>query len=202
MDAQLTSRATRKQLPAVNISAILGGVLLILLSIVVWRQIRIVSANHAEAQQAALAEQSKKDQKEYLEEVIPLYTDAVTATQHVAERTQNAQLRTFTQELSQEQTKEMWSLLSWYQSTHEGSLSALPTLKQPLIEVEGRTGDDLDRSFLQGIIDTNKVVISLSRSMTANVPEGDFKTMVSEITANKTAENEDLTEMLEPYLRQ
>lgn len=201
MPARSSTRSTAKRFPVVNRFVVLGILALLLVGVLAWTQMQSIAAKRLEAEAAAQEEKSIADQKIFLEEVIPLYADAIAATQYVAERSQNTQLQDYAKKSIDVQTKELWLMLGWYQSKYNEPLNTLTNTKNALVDVSHLSGDDLDRTYLQEMIDHNTAVLSLARSVSSSVPEGEFQSFVGTMITSKTKENEALTKLLEPYLR-
>lgn len=201
MPARSSTRSTEKRFPVVNRFVVLGILALLLVGVLAWKQMQSIAAKRLEAEASAKEEKSIADQKIFLEEVIPLYADAITGTQRVAERSQNTQLQDYAKKSIDVQTKELWLMLGWYQSKYNESLNTLTNTKKALVDVSHLSGDDLDRTYLQEMIDHNTAVLSLARSVSSSVPEGEFQSFITDMITSKTKENEALAKLLEPYLR-
>jgi uncharacterized protein (DUF305 family) len=103
------------------------------------------------------------DDKTFIENMIPHHQEAVDSSNIILNSTQDADLKTFVSSVIGTQTKEITDMKSWYKNWYGAEYVANSSYKLMMGGMSGKTGTDLDKAYIQGMIMHHKGAISMAQ---------------------------------------
>lgn len=139
-----------------------------------------------------------QSEEQFIFEMIPHHQEAVDTAMIVFEKTENAELKKLAENIINAQTREIEMMDGWKSNWYPDSnynvnyISMMPPLKS-------LSGDDLDKSFLQGMIMHHQMAIFMAEQVSVLNPRDEIQDFADDVIEVQSSEIRQMQEMLEDY---
>ena len=140
---------------------------------------------NAEVTQEATAEAAERD---FLEHMIPHHGEAVATAQTIVERSNNAEVKDLAQAIIAAQETEITNMKDWYQTWYGSEFKADGDYHVMMPDLSGKTGAELDRAFLEGMIEHHFAALNKAQEVAPYIQHDEIRTLVKNIAETQSAE--------------
>jgi uncharacterized protein (DUF305 family) len=129
-----------------------------------------------------------KDDQSFLFEMIPHHQEAVDSSQTILKTTKDNELKTFAEKVIVDQNKEITDMKNWYKELAGKEYSTNISYQAMMGGMNGKTGEDLDKAYISGMIMHHQMAINMANSVLKVSKDERVKTLAQNIIKNQQAE--------------
>ena len=133
-----------------------------------------------------------KDDKSFIQYVIPHHQDAVDASTKILASTQDPELKAFVTNVIKTQSQEIASLKGYYKTWFGSEYMANSTYKS-MMNLDNLSGQNLDKAYIQGMLGHHSGIIDVAKKVVTNNLGYSFKseiiTLSRQIIKDQEADN-------------
>ena len=131
------------------------------------------------------------DGQTFLEQMVPHHESAVAMAQIALERSKRPEIRTLAEGIIGAQQSEIAQMTAWHREWFGDEL--MPSMSGPHADVdtaglEGATGDEFDRAFIDMMIPHHQSAIAMAKSVKGSSPRMEIDTLADEIITAQATE--------------
>lgn len=140
--------------------------------------------------------QATTSDKDFLEQMIPHHQEAVDVSRYLLENSDNDALKQFAQKIVDQQSKEIWTMLGFYQLWFNTSYPGSSKYMKMMPDLTQLSGQEMDKAYVRGMIDHHQEAVKLSQAANANTKIPELSTFATEISIKQVDELKVLTEWI------
>jgi uncharacterized protein (DUF305 family) len=183
--------------PIVIILGVVGAILLWGLS-VGWKKFHPLQ-NSLMQSEHDLHQEAGQSEADFFTEMIPHHQEAVDSSRYMVTNTTDPEIRTFAQGIVDNQTKEIWTMMGYYQTWYDKQFTGSSHYMQMMPDLSKYEGNDLNRIYLEHMIDHHQAAVDMSKNVLRVSKKEEVQTMANTIIEQQTEEIEKLKKWLEKY---
>jgi len=138
--------------------------------------------------------------RDFLEEMIPHESNAVDTSRYFLENSENDELKIFAQTIANDQTKEIWTMLGFYQIWFNASYPGSPRYMTMMPDLTQLSGQELDKAYVRGMIMQHQAAVKMAQAISGRTKLPELRTMATEMSIKKVAELVSLNEWMNKNL--
>ncbi len=150
-----------------------------------------------EEQQEALP--PNEGEKEFILEMIPHHQEAIDASRYIVEHSDNQELKQFAQNIIDQQSKEVWALIGFYQLWFEKPYPGDKDYMRMMPDFSKFSGRELDRLYMQSMMDHHQEALRLTKAVLQLTQRDALKSLANNIIVHQGQELVQLNEWLKQY---
>lgn len=136
----------------------------------------------------ASAKPPVKGEEEFILHMIPHHQEAVDNSRYITEHSQNQELVNFGEELIVNQTKEVWTMVGYYQMWFDKQYLGSTTYVKMMPDLTQLSGAELDKAYINGMIDHHKAAVEMAQNLLQITEKEELKGLARQIIDKQTAE--------------
>lgn len=141
----------------------------------------------------------KANESAYISDVTAMHQEAVTSSRYILEKTSDEEVKSFTDQRIKNATESTWKLISWNQELHGEQFPKASTSQTRVPDLTAYSGKDLERVYLQAMLDSDREVVTRSKSLILVTQEDSLKQLASDLVIEKEKDIEKLKLWIEKY---
>lgn len=140
--------------------------------------------------------ESVKDDKSFLEEMIPHHQEAVDTSIKILNSTSDPELKVFVQKVITDQNKEINEMKTWHKDWFGKEYTTNQNYKPMMTEMSGKTGKDLDKAYIKGMIMHHEGAIEMAKKIKTITQKPELLTTANNIISSQETEKNTLMNWL------
>lgn len=136
------------------------------------------------------------DEKVFIQEMIPHHQEAIDTSKVVLAQTQDPELKKFSQEVIDVQTKEVTQMKGWLKSWFNEEYSVNSNYMPMMGDLNKFEGKALDKMYVEGMIRHHQGAIDMARKVLTLNPRPEIKKMADDIISIQQTEVDTLQQWL------
>lgn len=190
------SRVKLKQQRIFYIAAAIA-VLLLTILLLRQRQLPITQNASVDAQQQVLP--PIQGEEEFVLQMIPHHQEAIDSSRYLSENTENVELKEFADTLVNDQTKELWTMVGFYQLWFKKQYTGNASYVKTMPNLTQLSGDELDKAYIRGMIDHHTASIQMAESLMQITEKEELKTLARQVIDGQTTKITQLKTWYDAY---
>jgi uncharacterized protein (DUF305 family) len=135
----------------------------------------------------------------YISDMVALHQEVVDSSRYVLGKTTDEEVKSFADQQMKSGTQNTWKLIGWHQELHGKDFPKASEIQKRVPDLTIHAGKDLERVYLQGMIDSDKEVMSRSKALILVTQEDKLKQFASDLVIEKEKDIEKLKAWVEKY---
>lgn len=140
-----------------------------------------------------------KGEEEFVLEMIPHHQEAIDSSRYIVEHSDNPELKQFAQKVIDEQSKEVWALIGFYQLWFGKTYPGDKDYMQMMPDLSQLSGREMDRLYIQSMMDHHQEALRLARAVLQITPREEIKSLANTIIVDQAQELVQLNDWLKQY---
>jgi len=140
--------------------------------------------------------ESVKDDQSFLQEMIPHHQEAVDTSTQILNSTVDPELKIFVQKVITDQNKEITEMKTWHKNWFGKEYTTNQNYKPMMTEMSGKTGKDLDKAYIRGMIMHHQGAIEMAKKIKTITQRAELVTLADNIISSQEAEKTTLMNWL------
>lgn len=137
-----------------------------------------------------------KDDQSFLMEMIPHHQEAVDTSTQILNSTVDPELKIFVQNVITAQEKEIGEMKTWYKNWFGKEYTTNQNYKPMMTEMSGKTGKDLDKAYIRGMIMHHQGAIEMANKIKTISKRPEILKLADDIIISQTKERTTLMNWL------
>ncbi len=133
-----------------------------------------------------------KDDKTFIEEMIPHHEEAVTSSQQVLQNAQTPEVKELAQNIITAQEKEITQMKMWYKEWFSTEYKNDGIYKPMMKSLAGKSTEEAEQSYLNDMIIHHQAAVSMAKAIQPITKRTELKTLSNDIVSTQ---NEEITLM-------
>lgn len=153
------------------------------------------SSNNSAAEHASHSSHTVKNEKEFLQMMVPHHEEAVATSQYLTEKSGSEQLKDFAQKVIDAQQAEIQEMKGWYRNWYGDDFKANANYLPMMEDLTKLEGEELDQTYSKGMIAHHEGAISMAEQALKFAEHQEVKDLANSIIAAQREEIELLQKM-------
>jgi uncharacterized protein (DUF305 family) len=136
-----------------------------------------------------------KNDREFLEHMVPHHQDAIDASRVVANRTGSAEVKQLTESIIAAQDKEISDMKAWYKSWYGVEFPATTSYKAMMSDYQNVSQESMDDKYLSEMIVHHQLAIDTARVIRDKAEHAEVKSLAQNIIDSQQTEIDKMKEM-------
>lgn len=152
----------------------------------------------ADAPMGHMMDMMVSSEREFIEGMIPHHQEAVDTAKEVIERGgTTSEIKELVENIVFAQEQEIAEMKQWYEDWYGETYADTGEYEPMMRELEGLSGEEIDRRFLEDMIGHHMGAIMMARSVTPHIEHQEIQTLTEAIITSQSAEIRQMQQMLQ-----
>jgi uncharacterized protein (DUF305 family) len=129
-----------------------------------------------------------KDERSFIEEMIPHHEEAITSSQELLQVAQTPEIRTLAENIIAAQEKEVADMKSWYKEWFGEEYKPTGNYKPMMSSIEGKTPEEAEQAYLMGMIMHHQAAVDMAEAVQPLAEHDEIKTLADAIIKTQNEE--------------
>lgn len=166
----------------------LALVLLVILGFIWWKQHQPTTPT-PQPEPTPLAQQDLVESEvDYIAQMIPHTLEAIESARYMAENSPSERMRDYAEEVINLQTKQMWTLRSFYQLVNEKEFIGADQYQNKMVDLKQFPPEQLDKEYLRALMNHYSQAVQMTDAIKRQSTKTEMQAIANQVAGELSAE--------------